>query len=145
MLPAPAHVRALRREDIGRLVRLWEEAGLVPVGPDGLTVDEAVDTTLAEGAVALVVDRDGVLVGAGCGAVFGPIGLLLRLVVAPGAHEDSLARLLDALEVSLIERGARKARLWLALDPLLTNMLADRGYVPLPGTVVLERALSPIA
>ena len=145
MLVAPAHVRALRREDVGRLVRLWEEAGLVPVGPDGLTVDEAVDTTLAESAVALVVDRDGVLVGAGCGAVFGPIGLLLRLVVAPGAHEDALARLLDALEVSLIERGARKARLWLALDPLLTNMLADRGYAPLPGTVVLERALSPIA
>ncbi len=50
----------------------------------------------------------------------------------------------DAVEVSLIERGARKARLWLALDPLLTNMLADRGYAPLPGTVVLERALSPI-
>jgi len=145
MSVASVHVRPQRREDIGRLVRLWDEAGMVPVGPEGLTVDEAVDAALAEGAVALVVEQDGALVGGGCGTVMGPLGLLFRLVVAPGAGGDALPKLIDELEAGLLEGGARKALAWLAPDPAVSRLLTGRGYVHPPGTEVLECALRPTA
>ncbi|HVF31905.1 MAG TPA: ATP-binding protein [Acidimicrobiales bacterium] len=141
----PAQVRPQRREDIGALVRLWEEAGLIPIGPDGLTVDEAVDATLAEAAVALVAERDGGLVGSGCGTVMGPLGLLLRVVIAPEAESDTVGELVGQLEKGVLERGARKALVWVAPDRRLTAVLAELGYTAQRGTEMLERVLSPTA
>src|SRR5512132_4248258 len=67
-------VRAYRAEDLGRILQLWERAGYVPLGPDGLTVDQAVDLMASGPAITLVAATDEGVVGMVAGAAIGAVG-----------------------------------------------------------------------
>src|SRR6266566_2285750 len=104
-----ATVRAYRAEDLGRILQLWERAGYVPLGPDGLTVDQAVDLMASGPEITLVAETDEGIVGMVAGAAIGAVGWIGRLAVAPeGAGVEVAHRLLDRLAARLVEEGARK-------------------------------------
>lgn len=133
-------IRALRHDDIGQVIALWEEAGFLPTGPDGLTVDEALDTMLTEGVVCLVAaSREGI-VGSAFALVAGALGVIGRVAVAdPASVTDPL---LDRLEATLLEQGARKLICWpQAGDPV--DQLAARGYEQVEGAALVGRTLPP--
>lgn len=54
-----AAVRAYRPEDLSAVLELWEAAGCIPRGADGLSVDEAVALIGSESAVTRVGEADG--------------------------------------------------------------------------------------
>src|SRR6266567_3720069 len=90
-----ATVRAYRAEDLGRILQLWERAGYVPLGPDGLTVDQAVDLMASGPEITLVAETDEGIVGMVAGAAIGAVGWIGRLAVAPqGAGVEVAHRLL---------------------------------------------------
>lgn len=108
----PALIRDYREGDLGRVVSLWEDYGLLPVGSDGLTVDEATDVMASEDAVVRVAERDGDIVGVALGTVAGALGVLFRVV----GEDETCQRLLDDVEGSLAERATN----WVSrLDPAL--------------------------
>jgi hypothetical protein len=49
-------------EDLSAVLQLWEAAGCMPRGDDGLSVDEAVELIGSERAVTLVGEADGRIV-----------------------------------------------------------------------------------
>lgn len=114
----------------------------MPSGPDGLSVDEAVDVLFAEPVVCLIAEAGGELVGAAFAVVVGALGVVGRVAVAedaPGAVEP----LLDRLEASLAERGARKLVSWSQPGAATPERLADRGYEQVEGALLLQRSLPP--
>lgn len=136
-------LRPLRRDDLGRIVRLWEESGYVPTGPDGLGVDESVDAALDERVVSVVAERDGAVVGAASGAVVGALGILLRVAANAPPTLAVVERLLDDLEARMVEAGARRLVARTVPDAELTRWLTARGYTRPEGRMMLERALPP--
>jgi Acetyltransferase (GNAT) family len=104
-----ATVRAYEPRDLLSILRLWEQAGLVPVGSDGLTLDQAVELIGSGTASTLVAERDGDVVGAALGGVAAAVGWIYRLSVPAEADGDEVAQqLLGDLELKLGEGGARK-------------------------------------
>ncbi len=71
-------VRDFRERDLGRVVELWEQEGAVPVGPDGLSVDEAMDLMASSEVQVLVAEQRDEIVGVAVGAVNGPVGTVFR-------------------------------------------------------------------
>jgi hypothetical protein len=122
------------------LLRLWEKNGLVPTGPDGLSLDEAVDGILADGVVSLIAETDAGIVAAISGAVIGTVGVILR-ITATADEAAAEEQLLGELEARLVEGGARRLSLRTSSDDTAVDRLASRGYEPAPGAVVLERTL----
>jgi transitional endoplasmic reticulum ATPase len=139
-----ATVRPFEQEDLGRVLQLWEERRWLPIGPDGLTIDQAVEFLRAGESVALVAEADGELVGTAVGAVVGAVGWVYRVVLVPDRHPDrQVARtLLDGLEARLAERGARKL-VSVVDDDGLTGLLERRGYGATPSMTYFERDLPP--
>lgn len=131
--PMPS-VRRYRDRDLGRVVQLWEREGMVPSGPDGLSVDEAIDLLASPAAEALVAEERDRLIGVALGAVNGPVGTVFR-VTGDGAVWD---RLLDELEARLAERGARRLVVRVE-DETLRERLVDRGFQRLDVADVLQR------
>ena len=102
-------VRHYRAEDLGRILKLWERVACIPVGPDGLTVDQAVDLMDPDTGLTLVAEADEDTVGMVIGATTGAVGWVARLAVAPGPLEADVAHeLLDQLEARFAEQGVRK-------------------------------------
>jgi N-acetylglutamate synthase-like GNAT family acetyltransferase len=102
-------IRAYQPGDLASILRLWEQLGLVPVGDDGLTLDEAVELISSGIASTLVAEQDGELVGVAVGSVTAAVGWVYRLSVVPGAEGGELAQqLVSELELKLAEGGARK-------------------------------------
>jgi AAA+ superfamily predicted ATPase/N-acetylglutamate synthase-like GNAT family acetyltransferase len=102
-------IRPYQPGDLASILRLWELSGSVPVGSDGLTLDQAVELISSGTASTLVAERDGEVVGVALGSVAGAIGWIYRLGVAPDEESDELAQqLLSELELKLAEGGARK-------------------------------------
>ncbi|MDP8970392.1 MAG: AAA family ATPase [Actinomycetota bacterium] len=133
----PALVRPYRHGDLGRVVSLWEDEGIVPIGPDGLTVDEATDLMASEDAEVLVAERDGDILGVALGAVSGVVGTIFR-VVGPA---DLSARLLNNLEDHLAERGVRKLVTTASDSAPLGQRLVDMGYQRIQDRVIFERGV----
>lgn len=131
-------VRDYRERDLGRVVELWERENAVPVGPDGLTVDEAMDLMASSDVQVLVAEERDLIVGVVVGAVNGPVGTVFRLLGRP----DVTGRLLDELEALLAERGARKLAARLHHDHPLRDQLIDRGFQSPDGTILLEREVA---
>jgi len=46
-----AAIRDHRPEDLGRVLQLWDQAGSVPDGADGITVDQACMPATEEGTL----------------------------------------------------------------------------------------------
>ena len=104
-----ATVRPYEPHDLASILRLWDQSGWVPVGPDGLTLDQAVELISSGAASTLVAERDGELVGVAVGSVAAATGWIYRLSASPEGDGDALARqLLGELELKLAEGGARK-------------------------------------
>jgi hypothetical protein len=72
-------IRHHRAEDLGRILKLWELVAYIPVGPDGLTVDQAVDLMDPDTGLTLVAEADEDIVGMVIGATTGAVGWVARL------------------------------------------------------------------
>lgn len=137
-----ASVRDYRPEDLPRVLSLWEHCGALPLGSDGLTADQALDMMASADSIAVVADREGDMVGAGVGTVTSVVGFVHRLTVLPGPYGDEVAgQLLDRLEGTLGERGARKVASLAGEDDSRSRQFEARGYVPVEGVRYLERGL----
>lgn len=106
-----ATIRPYRREDLGRVLHLWELVGAEgPAEPPALTLDEAVDLTQAEDAIALVAEIENEIVGTILGSGSAAVGWIHRLTVLPDRQHASRVAddLVEQLELRLAEQGVRK-------------------------------------
>ncbi len=110
------------------------------MGPDRLTIDQAVDLISSPDVVTLVAEQDGDLVGVALGSVSAVVGWIHRLTVAGKTPDGEVCdQLLDHLEGQLAERGARKlAALASEADPVREH-LERRGYRSANDLLYLER------
>jgi MoxR-like ATPase len=136
-----AAVRAYRPEDLSAVLELWEEAGCVPRGADGLSVDEAVALIGSEWAVTLVGEADGRIVAMVLSTVSAPMAWIHRVAVARvGSGDMELAdQLLERVEAEFAERGARKAAA--PAGSAVRQWLERRGYAASPDVTYVQREL----
>jgi transitional endoplasmic reticulum ATPase len=141
-----ATIRPYRTQDLGRVLRLWEEQSPWSAG-DGLTVDQAVDLISSDNAVAVVAEEPaGDIVGIAVGEAAAVHGWIHKLAVSG----DSLDRaeiatdLLDDLEGRLADQGARKLAVVVPEGDESREQLEQRGYETAPAMVYLERDV-PVA
>jgi MoxR-like ATPase len=132
-----ATIRPFAADDLGGILRLWQEQDWPAVGPDGLTLDQAIELLRADGAVAVVAETNGAISGAGLGTVVGPIAWLFRLAASDA---NDLGALVSDLEVRLAERGGRRVVAFVP-DPDARAELERRDYRSLDGAPYLERSL----
>ena len=137
-----ATVRPYQPSDLSSILQLWEHAGCVPVGPDGLTLDQAVELMSGGPASTLVAEREGEVVGVAVGGVAAAVGWIYRLTVSPEVDASDLAqRLLGELELVLAEGGARKVATVVRQDADSQTQLERHGYRASPAMRYLEREL----
>jgi AAA+ superfamily predicted ATPase len=138
-----ATIRRFEPADLARVLALWDNAGWLPIGPDGFTLDEALDLMRADDAVSLLAESDGAVVGTVIGVVSGAIGWVYRLALHGDASgEPGLAQaLLEQLEPQLAERGARKLVAPLRDGDGARSELERHGFDHAAGTAYLERSL----
>jgi transitional endoplasmic reticulum ATPase len=138
-------IRRYQPDDLASILRLWEQSGSVPVGSDGLTLDQAVELIISGSASTLVAERDGEVVGVALGGVAAAVGWIYRLSVAPDGEGDELAQqLLSALELKLAESGARKLATVAQEASAPLAALERYGYRTAPAMRYLERELPAI-
>ena len=141
-----ADVRAYHGQDLGRVLRLWDELTPISAG-DGLSVAEAVDLINADSSIAVVAeDTSGSIVGVAVGESSSVIGWICKLAVSSRVPDQgALAqRLLDDLEARLTDRGARKLAVLVSEDDQSLSGLEQRGYHPIPSLVYMERDVTPV-
>jgi transitional endoplasmic reticulum ATPase len=142
-----AVVRPYTPQDLSAVLQLWDTAGSVPHGEDGLRVDEAVELMSAEQAMTLVAEADGRLVGMVLSTASAPIAWIHRLAVAGDdvAGPEVADQLLEHLEAELAERGARKVVSAVAPGGGARDWLSRRGYEAAPDLAYVDRDLPPTA
>jgi MoxR-like ATPase len=140
-----AAVRAYRPEDLSAVLELWEAAGCIPRGADGLSVDEAVALIGSEWAVTLVGEADGRIVGMVLTTVSAPMAWIHRVAVATlGSGDMEVAdQLLEDVEAEFTERGARKAAGAVTTGSGMRQWLERRGYAASPDLTYVQRQLPP--
>ncbi len=138
-----ATIRAYQAEDLSRVLQLWQWTDSLPVGPDGLTVDQAVELIVSDSTVTLVAEAEGELVGMVVGSAVAAVGWIHRLTVLPEgpAGEQVANELVGALETSFAEVGVRRIATAVGEDDPLRGHLERRGYDPTGGVLHLERRL----
>ena len=124
-------VRPYRSDDLGQVLRLWESAGDVWPGTDA-----SMRLLLDSGALGVVAEEDGRVVGCALGAVAGGVGWIFRTDAAGG---DVGPELLDALATALAEAGARLV----AAVSSDGDALAERGFRPI-GAALFERVVAEV-
>lgn len=134
-------IRTYEREDLGRAFQLWERAEWLPDGPDGLTVDQAVELLHSDDAVALVAEEDGELAGMVVGVASGALGWIYRLALAGPGRAETAAALLEGIEARLARRGTRKLIAVVRDGEEGRAALEARGYRPATAVAYLEREL----
>ena len=142
----PTTVRPYRVQDLGRILRLWEEPSLLTAG-DGLTVDQAVDLINADSSVTVVAEHPaGEVVGVAVGETSAVVGWIAKLAVSPTvpARDDVARQLLDHLETRLTDRGARKLAVLVGAEAQSRPDLEARGYESMDGLVYLERDVEEV-
>ncbi len=137
-------VRPYQPTDLGRVLDLWERTDSLPTGPDGLTVDQAIDLMATEQAMTVLAEADGRVVGMALGLVVGVVGWLYRLVALPDevAPPETVARLLGDLESKFAERRVRKIVTVVSEAGPIREHLDRRGYQASQGGVYLERDIA---
>ena len=140
-----AAVRAYRPEDLTAVLELWEAAGYMPRGADGLSVDEAVALIGSEWAVTLVGEADGRIVGMVLSTVSAPTASIHRVAVASGGSGDMEVadQLLEHVEAEFAERGARKVAGVVTAGSGVRQWLERRGYAASPDVTYVQRELPP--
>ncbi|MDQ3619131.1 MAG: ATP-binding protein [Actinomycetota bacterium] len=133
-------VRPYQDRDLASLLQLWGRATHGPDRSDLLAVDEGVDLLHVSGASCLVADDNGSIGGFALGFAAGPIGWVLRVVVATEVTDDDLIRrLLDELEARLAEAGTRKLIALVVHDETIQAQLNERGYANARSALCMER------
>jgi len=87
---------SLRRRGLRGVLRLWQAEGWTAVGPDGLTLDRALELLRAEGAVAVVAETEREISGAGLAALVGQ-GLGARRRVLVTGAEGTIGQMREQL------------------------------------------------
>lgn len=103
-------IRPYHPPDLGEVLQLWQRTGALPVGYDGLTVDQVVDLIASDHAIALVAEDDRGMAGAAVAAVSGVVAWIFRVTSAetgPG-RRAAFDQLLDSLLQRLAQEGVRK-------------------------------------
>jgi transitional endoplasmic reticulum ATPase len=103
-------------------------------GREGESADRVLQLLADAEAVVAVAESDGAIVGLAAGAAAGGTGWVTGIV---GGDEETIGRLVDALESALTDRGAQ--RIVVAVDD--GSALVRRGYRA-AGLQVYERTLS---
>jgi transitional endoplasmic reticulum ATPase len=135
-------IRHYRAEDLGRILQLWEGVACIPVGPDGLTVDQAVDLMDPDTGLTLVAAADGDIVGMVIGATTGAVGWVARLAVVPGPLQADVAHeLLDQLEARFAEQGVRKLATVLREGEAIGTLFSGSGFEQVSSMRYLERSI----
>jgi len=132
-------IRNYRAGDLGAIVGLCQREGLVPEGPDGLTIDDVAHLVTSGATETLLAEAGGELVGLAMGATTGASGTIYRVV----GGRDLLASLLDELEHRLAGAGARTMSAAIRGESDLHELLKERGYAMAEGMVVLRREAEP--
>jgi transitional endoplasmic reticulum ATPase len=142
-----AVVRAYTPQDLSGVLQLWDAAGCVPCGDDGLSVGEAVELIGSEQAVTVLAEADGRLVGMVLGTAAAPIAWVRRIAVAgdDAAAAEVADQLLDHVEAQFAERGARKVTSVVSSAGGPRGWLERRGYEADAALVFVERELPPTA
>ncbi|HEX2043954.1 MAG TPA: AAA family ATPase [Acidimicrobiales bacterium] len=140
-----ATVRPYIAQDLGRVLRLWQEPAALAAG-DGLTLDQAVELLNSASAVTFVAEEaGGELVGLAMGEPTAVMGWIYKLLVCgDGATAGEIAgRLLDELEGALVDRGARRLATLVHEGDDGHRALGRRGFEPSSELVYVERELAP--
>lgn len=137
-----AAIRDYRPEDLARVLDLWQRSGLLPVGADGLTLDQAVDLMSSAPAVTLVAELEGDVVGVAIGTAASVVGWIYRVTIAPELGDAQVIdQLLERLEGALAERGARKLSTVVAVRDAIVEQLEGRGFRLVERLRYLERLI----
>jgi transitional endoplasmic reticulum ATPase len=137
-----ATVRDYSPEDLTGVFDLWQRSGSLPVGPDGLTVDQAVQLMGSSSAEALVAVIEGDVVGLVVGTAASPVGTIHRLSLAPELTDSDVAdQLIAAIESRLSDKGARKLSSVVSRDDNVRQHLERRGFEIPNGLLYLERQI----
>lgn len=140
-----ATIRAYEPGDLWSILRLWEQSGAVPVGSDGLTLDQVVELISSGTASTLVAEHDGEVIGVAVGGVAAAVGWIYRLTASPDGDGEGVAQqLLSELELKLAEGGARKLATAVREASATLAVLERYGYRATPGMRYLERELPAI-
>ena len=137
-----ASIRDYRPEDLPRVLDLWQRSGVLPVGADGLTLDQAVDLMGSGPAVTLVAELESDVVGVAIGTATSVVGWIYRVTIARELGDAQVAdQLLERLEGALAERGARKQSTVVATGDPIIEQLERRGYRLVERLRYLERQI----
>lgn len=128
------------------MLDLWQRADFLPSGPDGLSVDQAVELLgSASSAVGLVAEVEDQIVGMALGLATPVVGWIFRLVMSPGIDEAKLADdLLEELEARLAEVGTRKLVSVVEESGEVRRALERRGFEPAGGLFMEREALATV-
>jgi transitional endoplasmic reticulum ATPase len=138
MLPS---VRPYRPADLGAIVELWHAEGAL--ADPGIDLRDALSLTDHDGAIVLVAEDDGPVVGACFGSVDGSIGRIHELLVADPTDADiAVDRLIDQMESAMAERGAQEVTITVEVTGRPHEVLNERGYGTLEGMVSMRRDIS---
>jgi len=134
-------IRPYRPDDLGRIVELWSGAGEPPGSVHQL--HEVLSLVNHEGAIVLVVEREGEIVGAGFGTVSGALGWIHDLAVTERPEADvALNRLIDQMESGMADRGAHVIGALVGIEGRLHRALQQRGYEMVRDAVCVRRDIS---
>ena len=140
-----AAVRGYRPDDLARVPDLWQRSGLLPVGADGLTLDQAVDLMGSAPARVTLVARtfEGEVVGVAIRD--GPHRWWVGSTVSrsrPRPGDAQVAdQLLERLEGTHAEHGARKLSTVVAVRDAIVEQLEGRGFRLVERLRYLERLI----
>ncbi len=138
-----ATIRPYEPGDLSAILQLWEHAGCVPVGHDGLTLDQAVELMTSNPGSTLVAELDGETVGVAIAGVVAAVGWIYRLTLSAGLEDGVVAgQLLDALERRLAEAGARKVVTVVEDGAPPLDGLLRHGFQPAGAMRYLERTVA---
>jgi AAA+ superfamily predicted ATPase len=137
-------IRPYQPNDLGQVLDLWGRTDTMPTGPDGLTVDQAIDLMASDQTIAVLGEIDGGVIGMGLGVVTGIVGWVYRLVALPDevSGTECVHRLVDELESRFADRRVRKIVTVVPEAGPIREQLSRRGYQAFQRGVVLERHLA---
>ncbi len=137
-----ATIRPYEHADLSAILQLWDENGYVPVGHDGLTLDQAVELMTSNPGSTLVAELDGEIVGVAIAGVVAAVGWIYRLTLSDALTDGAVGgQLLEALERRLVDAGARKVVTVVEDGAPSLDGFVRNGFHPAGSMRYLERTL----
>ena len=130
-------IRTYRPDDLGAIVKLWsgrdESAGSVH------QLDDVVSLVNSDGAIIMVAELEGQIVGAGFATVSGSLGWIHDLAVAEPKADVVLDRLIDHMESAMADRGAHVISALVGSEGSALRGLQLRNYELVENAVCVRR------